>query len=240
MKNDNLVNERNERLFDAMLKIAADEALREEMDALPTDEELMKMYPFTESLSKKAYSVINKEFRVINRKKVIRAIVRVAAVFCVIIVLSASVLMANPASRNAILNFLIDIQHDHVTIDFGIGGATGTDYHDAVFRYVPEGFEFVSRQAMETVITYFFLNPEGYVIFMHRFLGRSLAAGLDAEYAHFSEIQLSTGLAYISVALYEHDFSTIMWAEEEDVISITTTLDVETLIELAETYMMRR
>lgn len=46
---------------------------------------------------------------------------RTAAVLCVVLGLNKSVLMATPASRNLILNFLIAIRHDPVAIDFGFG-----------------------------------------------------------------------------------------------------------------------
>lgn len=239
MKN-NAINERNERIFDAMLKIAADEALREEMAALPSDEELLRMYPSTESLDRKAYAVIKKEFRVINRRKALRLLSRVAAVFCIIAVLSTGVLMVTPASRNFILNFLVDIRYDHVAFDFGLEDIPDINGDAAVFRYAPEGFVLVTSHTLETLITYVFENDEGYVLIAQRFLGRSLAAGLDNEYAHFSEVQLNAGVAHISVAQDEHDFSTIMWADGEDVISISTTFSVEILLEMAEIYMKHR
>jgi hypothetical protein len=49
---DNIMDE---KLFETLLKIAAEDALREEMETIPSDEELKKMYPRNKSLDKKVY-----------------------------------------------------------------------------------------------------------------------------------------------------------------------------------------
>ncbi|MCL1844040.1 MAG: hypothetical protein FWF79_09520 [Defluviitaleaceae bacterium] len=100
---------RNEKIFNSLFDIAADEAFKEEMDALPSCEELNNMYPRTKSLDKKVYAVINKELNALKRKRALRTLAKVAAVLCIIVVASAGALISIEASRNFILNFIIDI-----------------------------------------------------------------------------------------------------------------------------------
>jgi len=235
----NKIFDKNERILDGLIKIAANEVLREEMDALPSDDELLKMYPSVESLEKKGLAIINREFRVINRKKALQAFARIAAVFCVFAVFGATILIATPTTRNFILNFLIDVKEDHVVIDFGLGAVNGENINATEFNFIPEGFLLINQQQFDNIEIYVFENAEEHIIMLQRFYGRSMITALDNEYANFSTIYLSTGIAYFSAAKYENEFSTIVWAEDEHIVDITTTLDAETLKILAENYMQR-
>ena len=52
---------RNERQFDAILKVAFKESVIKEMDALPTSKELNAMFPRSEALDKRVMRIINRE-----------------------------------------------------------------------------------------------------------------------------------------------------------------------------------
>lgn len=236
---NNAKAERDERILDGLIKIAAIEVFHEEMDALPSDEELAKMYPSVKAFEKRGFAIINREFRTINRKKALRNFSRIAAAFCVFMGVCVTVLMAYPATRNLILNFLIDVRDDHVIIEFDINAVVAEADFGTDFSFLPDDFSLIEHRALENMVIYAFENPEGHVIMVDHFLGHSLSVALDNEYAHFSEIQLSTGTAHISVANYENNLSTVVWAEGDGVILITTTLDAETLKTLAENYMQR-
>ena len=236
---NNSKQERNERVLDGLIKIAATEVLREEIDTLPSDEELEKMYPSVESLEKRGFAIINKEFRAIRIKKALRNFSRVAAAFCVFMGVSAIVLMAYPETRSFILNFFVEVRDDHVVLDFGLGFNHGEDISVTGFYYIPDGFSLINHQALDTMTIYAYENAEGHIILMQRYLGRSLTVSLDNEYAHFLEIQLSTGAAHISKAREENDFNIIVWADGEDVLSITSTLDIEILKNMAQHNMGR-
>ena len=240
MKNNDLKQDRDEIIFEALLKAAAKEIHKNKMDALPTEEEFQEMFADTgvlERLDKQINAMVNKKYRESRIKQVLLAFSRIATIFCVLLVLSTGIIMANPTSRNFILSYLIDVRDDHVVIDFGMTPMNGSEIIATAFPYVPEGFRLVRTMSHDNLITYAFENDEGYIIIMQRFLGHSLRAGVDNEYAHFSEVQLSGGAAHIFVALYEQGLSTIMWRHGNDVISIATTLEADVLILLAETYM---
>ena len=57
------------KLFAAVLKVAAEEAWQEEMDSLPSLDELNEMYPPSESLDKRVFGTINKAARRGKAKK---------------------------------------------------------------------------------------------------------------------------------------------------------------------------
>jgi hypothetical protein len=232
MENKNITIE--EKLFEAVLKVAADEALREEMEALPDNEELNKMYPRTKSMDKKAYAVINREQRAAKKKKTLRILAQIAAGCCIFIVASGIVLISVEASRNYILNYLIDMRGDYVAFEFGTDDTSTPEGNGFVFGYLPEGFELINSQAMENFITYIFTDETGHIIIFQRYIGDVLSIGVDTEYTEFSEIQLDGKPAYIFEASDESDHSMIMWEHGNDVISVSTSLEPETLIIIAE------
>jgi len=224
----------NEKLFEAMLKIATDEALREEMEALPSNEELNKMYPRTESLDKKVFAVINKEFKTTRKKKILRIVMQSAAVFSIIIVVSGIILMSVEASRNYIINTLIDMRSDYVVFDFGTDNLATTETSGFSLNYLPEGFELISNQSMEKLLSNIYTDEIGNMIFVQRFYGESLSVVSDTEYTNYAEIQLNMGTVHLLEAMEESGQNIIMWKHENDVINISTSLDLETLVKIAE------
>lgn len=228
----------NEKLFEAMLKIATDEALREEMENLPSNEELNKMYPRTKSLDKKVNAVFKREFRVARRKKALQTFSRMAAVFSIFTVITGVVLMSVEASRNFILNALIDMRGDYIAFDFGIGDTAIEEDSGMVLGYLPESFELIGGQSLEGVSIRIFATDTGHSLIVQRITRESLFVGVDYEYMEFSEMQLNIGTARVFEATDEYTYSVIMWEAGTDVIKIATTLDFETAVRVAENILV--
>jgi len=129
----------DDKIYKAIFKAAAEEALREEMAALPSDEELNEMYPRTKTLDKKVNAVLKQEFKTARRKQRLRLAARVAAVVILFVLVGGSVLMSVEASRNFILNTLIDRRGDYIAFDFGIDGTPNEAGNGIILGYLPEG-----------------------------------------------------------------------------------------------------
>ena len=153
---NNAKTERNEKVFDALLKIAAEELMREKMDALPSLEELNQMYPRSASLDKKIYAIINKEKRRVWRNKALRGFAKAAAVFSIVFVATTAILMSVGASRHFILNMLVDIRNDYVFFDFSQGHAPDGGSDMDIIGAVPDGFRMTSSQTLDSMSLYVF------------------------------------------------------------------------------------
>ncbi|MCL2264135.1 MAG: DUF4367 domain-containing protein [Defluviitaleaceae bacterium] len=231
---NNMNTTTNEKLFDALLRVAADEALREEMDALPPDEELNKMYPRTKSLDKKVNAVIKREFRAIRMKRAILTFTKIAAGISLFTVLTGALLMSVEASRNFILNALIDIRGDYIAIDFSIGAMPTTEYTGIVLDYLPEGLELISSQSLRRMNTKIFASDTGDSLIVQQMAGEHLSINIDNEYMEFSERRLRMGTARIFETVDEYSYSVVMWEVGTDVFKVTGTFDIETLIKISE------
>ena len=94
----------NEKLYEALLKAAVDESAIQEINSLPSDEELNRMYPRSASLDKRIASIIKKAERGYKKKRLIRTITKTAASLAILFTISAITLLSLEDYRHVILN----------------------------------------------------------------------------------------------------------------------------------------
>jgi len=214
---------RDEKIFNALLNIAADEVLKEEMDGLPSCEELNKLYPRTKSLDKKVNAAINREFKMARRKKAVRTLARIAAAFFVFAAIGAGVLF---------FDFGDDLSEGNA------GPGTGI-----VFGYIPQGFEPVGAQEYYT-----FADDAGRQFTVQRTSGDVAddayenREGLelhalrpsDFDSHQSGELEAREARPLPHRELPHREETTIRREIGGDVITITSYLDYETLAKIIE------
>jgi len=107
----------NEKLFDAMVKAAFEEAAEQEMAALPGNEELNEMYPPSEAFDKRIMAIIAREEKAYSdrykngpkRSRIIKTFARVAASIAVLFTVSTLALMSIEPSRVFVLTTLMNM-----------------------------------------------------------------------------------------------------------------------------------
>ena len=116
--------DRNEKLFDAIVKTAFEEAVQKEMDSLPSREKLNEMYPSSEAFDKRIMSIIAKEEKAYKRrqssKQALKVFTRIAASIAILFTVSTLALMSVETSRIFIFNTFMGTQyeHPHATMEF--------------------------------------------------------------------------------------------------------------------------
>jgi hypothetical protein len=192
------------------------------------------MYPTSKSLDKKVYAIINKHYRVAKTKRILRTIAKAAVIVFAIMGVCFGALMAVDASRNFILSYFIEIRDDYVIFDFGGGNVPVTEDGTIVLGYVPEGFELISYQLLTMSHTYIYSNDQGRNIIIQHFFNHNLTVLVDNEDIAFKEILLSVGTAYLFETFEDDEYSKIIWPIGENVINISSNIDAETLVRIAE------
>ena len=223
---------RNEKLFDAVVKVAVEEAIDRETDSFPNEDELNKIYPRSAALDKRVRGIINKAAKDSRKKKRLPLFVRVAASFAVLIAVVCITLLSVEASRNVILNIFINIQDDHVAFDFGYFRALHGE--QASLNFIPYGFEYVSSQHMETQSVAVYMNEAGERITLQNLFGMNLSVAVDNVNRTFWVRDISGHEMYIFKSLSDELQNVVMWAVGEDVIIIASTVAIESLIKIAE------
>jgi hypothetical protein len=224
-------------IFDSLLKVAAKDAMHRELNDMPTLEELNELYPPSEELNKRVYAAINKETRKKKTKQAFRWIGKVAAIFCAVLVVSVGALMSVEASRNFILNLFIDVRDDHIVFDFG--GQVYDLPNETVrmgFGYIPYGFSIVAYHRLEALDVTILTNEYGHeIIIAHHFSTTPLIA-VDNELRDFSIISVNGIETFLFESIYEYARNQAMWAYTDGVISISTTLDLDELLKIVESF----
>ncbi|MCL1884582.1 MAG: DUF4367 domain-containing protein [Defluviitaleaceae bacterium] len=220
--------ERNEKLFDALLKVALEEVIDREMNALPSSEELNKMYPPSDAMKKRFDAILESANEESTIKRVTRIAGRVAAVFAIFFTVSTIVLMSVEASRVFILNTIINIYDDHVVFDFGAIGHTA-DNEDAIYEFVPTSFSYVSSQHLDTMSVFIFTNEEGERIILQRHIGTTLRIAVDNENREFQTAEIDGNELHIFEASSDTYSHVIMWSEGGYVFNMISSIDLDRL-----------
>ena len=230
--------EMNEKLFDALLKVAFEEEIDREMEAMPSSEELNKMYPRSAATNKKFNNIINPPVKESTIRRVSRIAARVAASFAVFFTVGAIVLMSVEASRIFILNTIINIYDDHVVFDFGEIGQT-TDNGDTLYEFVPTGFSYVTSQHLETMSMFIFTNEEGERLILQRHVGTTLGVVVDNENRDFQVGEIDGNELYIFEASGDEYSHIIMWHEGDYIYKINSYVEISQLFDIVGAFFNR-
>ena len=229
----------NEELFDALLKVAAKEAFREEMEALPNSEELRKMYPRSGSIDRKMNALINRESKILKRKKFLRTFTRGVSGFVISIVVATLILMTVEASRNYILNLLIDVRTDHVAFDIG-QESVGNGSDEVILAYMPDGFVLISRQELDALVTYVFVDDKDrQIIIQQHTIAGNFFLGVDHEHMNFITILLDEQEVHLFEAEDDHDHNVIVWTHENNSFSLSANIDLDELLHIVRKLIVK-
>lgn len=238
-------NNENDKLFNAIIKVAAEEAWEEEMDSLPSLEELNEMYPPSESLDKRIYGTINKAARRGKIKKARRITSKLVAGLCVFIVLAGSLLMSVEASRAFILSRIINMGEDYVSIRFELGYAEGLEIGELVINYIPGDFTFYEQGEFAEGHTFYIFRSDtrkGIMIqhlIVHEDMGTVGSLSPMTEDSEFAIISLHGQVAYLVTSTDESVVDSISWGHGRNFLSVSAWLDVDELIKIAEGMTLR-
>ena len=187
--------EMSEKLFDAILKSACEEAEDQELESYPSKEELDKMYPRSLELDKRIMDIIAKTEKPHKHKFIINAALKSVACLCILCTMSALVLFNVEASRNFILNAIIDIRSDHVAFEFL--GTEHSQITESESRPIPDGFEYMGTQVFKTSIMSIYSNSYGHQIIIQKHLGINLGTAIGTDYREFSIIDMNGQEAFL-------------------------------------------
>ncbi len=227
-------NNINDKLFDAMLKIAAEEALRQEIDEMPSCEELNAQYKPSPALDKKIRKTISRhnfKEKAARRRKYAARTAACAAIF---IIISSTVLLGIEATRNNIFNAIIQWREKYVSIEHS-DNADNTQ-KNIIYRptYLPEGFEEVSSKVTENYMKIIYENENNKIIIFTQGSAQSANILADNEEKIYTIIKINGRDAYLIDGDQSDKGSTIIWEIDGVVIVINSELKSTELIKIAE------
>ena len=109
---------RYEKIFNALLDIASDEAMLRGINAIPTCDELDNTYMPSESMDNKIRRIISRIEHSKRAKAIIKTEGRKAVRFILLLIISVMILLSVQASRNYIFITFIDWFDDLASFEF--------------------------------------------------------------------------------------------------------------------------
>ncbi|MGX8701292.1 DUF4367 domain-containing protein [Caproiciproducens sp.] len=236
-------SELNIRLFDTLLKAAAEEDFQRELDALPSERELNKEYALPERLTKRIRDLIRENDRRSRRKKFLRLAKRAAVIVAVVIPVSLGSLLSVEASRNAIFNSVLEWKAEHVDIYFEetTSGApaeespTGEQPEVWEPQYLPEGFFMAEEKNVGPVhITTYEDGKGASVTFTQTPLDKAGKMSIDSEHTTYHEITVKGEKAVLFEAKRAEDRSFVLWQSKKTSLVLSSAISKDELIRIAE------
>ena len=232
MKNNIDIN-RNKRLFESMIAVAAEEAMIKRLNDLPSREELDKMYPPSPELNNRIAKIIAKDDRQRMRKKFFNGFMKVAASFGIIFMVGAVTLMSVEASRNIILNAIISIRQDHVVFEF-------VDDELNEFRSdtnLSERFDYIGSNVLDHLTVSIYQNSECSQILVSQHHAKNLSAAIDTDYRDFTTIHINNHEIFLFESVDNQEHHVAMWQADGIVFQIHTYIDINEMFLFIE-YML--
>lgn len=236
-------SELNIRLFDTLLKAAAVEDFQNELDALPSEQELNREYAPSEQLEKGIRSLIRESDRRRRRKKLSRLAKRAAVIAAIVIPISIGSLLSVEASRNAIFNSVMEWKAEHVDIHFQetTSGASEeeppADEQPEVWepQYLPEGFFVAEEKNVGPVHMTTYENGKGAsVTFTQTPLDKAGKMSIDSEHTTYREITIQGKKAVLFEAKRAEDRSYVLWQSKKTSFVLSSVISKDELIRIAE------
>lgn len=233
--------DKTERIFNAMLKAAAEEATIQEMDELPSREELEKMHPRSEALDKRVAKIIGKHERMETRKKAARIFTRVAAAVGIFFTVGFAALMSVEASRVFILNTIISMQYNYVRFDFTDSekDLQSPDLANLLEGFLPVGFEYEGSFHLETTTIYRYSNEAGVRLIFQQHMGATWSVMVVELNREFFIIDEESHKIYVFDSNVDGYENVIMWADDNYVFNIISDVDIDTLVNIARNMIAR-
>ena len=224
---------KNEKLFNAMVESAAEEAFKLKMDELPSCEELDLLYKPTPEMDLRLRRIINKYNKIEKAKNALFFTGKIAAGFTILLIISGTVLLSVNASRNYILNSFLKWNSKYSTINFSEGDKQN-DFNKYSINYIPEGFNLRSSDSDDVSMFLTYTNDNNVSIYIMETYANTVNFSIDNENSKQSEIMINGNKAYLFESIKVGDSSILLWNDGNIAFEIISTISSDQLILIGE------
>ena len=228
----------NDEIFEALLGPASKEALRREMEELPSDEEIAELCPIPDTLNKRITKMIDSHEKTYKRRQKIKKFSKVVAGFTMLSAATGTILMSVEASRNFIRNSVINMSSDHLTIEFS-ENTIDTNNSRFTLEYMPNGFELTANQELERLYTAIYSDDIGGLIIISRHKAESATLGIDDEMREFLAAYINGQEFYIFESSDIQNKNVFVWNSNNNIFDITSTISLEEMLKIAQNLTFR-
>jgi|LSQX01.3.fsa_nt_gb hypothetical protein len=224
----------NNELFNFLLRIAANEALEQEIEEMPSCEQLNDQYKPSPALDKairKRISQYRHRKNTLSNKK---TVLKVVASVVILLTLSGALLLNIEASRNYLFNAVIKWNEKYISIEHN--DDVNYDLSPEIYRptYLPKGFEELSSNITGNIVIIVYQNNSGIKITLRSSPSQSSNILIDNEEASYTNPIINGQTAYLFEATDQDKKNTLTWELDGKIFVLSSEIDGAELISVAE------
>lgn len=223
-------------MTDELLKQALKEAMMQELETLPAEEELKNRYQFSKEFEKSMDLLVKQT----NRKYVTigRYTIRKAMLAALIAVMLLTGCIGIRPVREAIIQFFVETNEKNSLLTFSGFSSTepNTDFDfKPITPKVPEGYTLTSETLWESYYELQYENSNGEIIFYTQMIpNESTVVRIDTEGVQLKYIDIN---GYKGIQYSKYDENNISWTDEHYFYDLIGTCEMSVLEEIAEDLM---
>jgi len=228
------------KLFDAILESAVKDDFEQELEKMPSEEDLVKEYSLSAGLQEKINKIIANGRRKMRLQKVRRISKKAAVIIAVIIPVTLAGLFSVEASRNAIFNSILNWQSDHATIHFEDNTSSQAPQSiltDGLYKavYLPNGFTEGKPTKMGTSAQIVYQNKDQTtILFDQSPVSEEGSLSIDTEHTVYSELTINGYKASLFAGKTSKDNTVLVWRNKTNSFTLISTIDKDELLKIAE------
>lgn len=201
------VRQINTSVFDALFRQAVIDNFNEELESLPSDEELARQYTFSKAHETRMKKLFARQMRIERLRATAKWSRRLVAVITIAVTMLFGSLMLVPQVRATILGTIVEWYEEFIRISSDTSESDKTGFEPS---YIPKGFIEYARYDNEAITTILYMNEEGAEILFQSSLS-SGSLSVDNE-GHDYEVSLVDGVEYHKLtAISEGKDNSIIW-----------------------------
>jgi hypothetical protein len=225
-----------EAISETILRCAVIENHNREMAAIPPNEELAKIYEFSERHEARMKKIFAKERRREVRVKIYITCKKISFIIMVAIVMFFGASLTKPNFRAAVRQTTIEWYSQFTRFSFNETGETGVadkleEWYPA---YLPNGFEESSVSNIGGVMSRIeFTNESGEYISLEYSFAEGFSIGVDNEHSDFKNI-LYDGVEYYVFSSESDEYSKkIIWYEDNYRFYLLSMINIDEMLKMA-------
>ena len=224
-ENANICEELNEDIFMAIFRKGAYEYLEDGINEFKD----VPNFSLPETGEKKILNLINKQVRKEKANRILKKLVKIAAIFFIIVTVCTITIISVEALRVPVYNFFINSKDEITNVQ--VNETTSEAQNNSSFEpsYLPEGFELASTNEDGDFFSQFYMNNNEDTIIINQNSSEGFF-GIDTENAEYDSIKINNSNGFYSE---KNGTTQLYFYTEYHSYLIISTLDITELVKIA-------
>ena len=224
----------NDVVFEALFRQAVIDDFNEEIDSIPTNEQLAKIYTFSPEFEIRMKKLFTKD----RRKDFIKTISlysrRVASVLIIVLGLLLGTLLFNTEVRAAVGNVLVEWYEKFTSFTFRDDAITD-EKKEWNLNYIPEGYTLKNYEILGRITNIEFINKQGdKTRFSYRPEGSITNISVDNENHKIDRCEILNNEAYCISAVDDKFDNGVIWNMNGHTFDLWGKISMDELKKVAE------